>query len=85
MGSVSLPELATRLIEHGRAPSTPVALVSDGTTPRQRRLNTTLGAARAGHFAASDGAPTLVIVGEVAALAMLDHRDAPTALADAAD
>jgi uroporphyrin-III C-methyltransferase/precorrin-2 dehydrogenase/sirohydrochlorin ferrochelatase len=68
MGLLGLPVLCARLIEHGRDPATPVAIVQQGTTPAQRVLEGTLASlpdivARAGLRA-----PTLIIVGEVVAL-----------------
>jgi uroporphyrin-III C-methyltransferase/precorrin-2 dehydrogenase/sirohydrochlorin ferrochelatase len=42
MGVETAPAIAAALIEHGRAPGTPVAVVSDGSTPTQRTLRTTL-------------------------------------------
>src|ERR1051326_4846728 len=42
MGVENLPEITSRLIEHGRSPQTPVALVRWGTWPRQQTLTSTL-------------------------------------------
>ena len=42
MGVDTAPAIAAALVEHGRAPDTPVAVVSDGSTPTQRTLRTTL-------------------------------------------
>jgi uroporphyrin-III C-methyltransferase/precorrin-2 dehydrogenase/sirohydrochlorin ferrochelatase len=42
MGVDTAPAIAAALVEHGRAPDTPVAVVSDGATPSQRALRTTL-------------------------------------------
>ncbi|TQN37784.1 uroporphyrinogen-III C-methyltransferase [Blastococcus colisei] len=44
MGVDTAPAIAAALVEHGRAPDTPVAVVSDGSTPSQRTLRTTLAA-----------------------------------------
>jgi uroporphyrin-III C-methyltransferase len=44
MGVDTAPAIAAALIEHGRPASTPVAIVSDGSTPAQRTVRTTLGA-----------------------------------------
>ena len=50
MGVDTAPAIAAALIEHGRAPTTPVAIVSDGSLPTQRTVRTTLGdAAPHGH------------------------------------
>jgi uroporphyrin-III C-methyltransferase/precorrin-2 dehydrogenase/sirohydrochlorin ferrochelatase len=68
MGLLGLPLLCARLIEYGRDPSTPVAIIQQGTTPAQRVLEGTL--ATLANIVAGAGlhAPTLIIVGEVVAL-----------------
>ena len=42
MGVDTAPAIAGALIEHGRPGTTPVAIVSDGSTPAQRTVRTTL-------------------------------------------
>ena len=42
MGVDTAPAIAAALIEHGRPGTTPVAIVSDGSTPAQRTVRTTL-------------------------------------------
>jgi uroporphyrin-III C-methyltransferase/precorrin-2 dehydrogenase/sirohydrochlorin ferrochelatase len=42
MGVATAPAIAAALIEHGRPPRTPVAIVTDGSTPNQRTVRTTL-------------------------------------------
>ena len=42
MGVATAPAIAAALIEHGRAPETPVAVITDGSTPNQRTVHTTL-------------------------------------------
>jgi len=73
MGVGQLEELAAQLIAHGRAASTPFALVENGTLPQQRTLTGTLGdlPALAAHHAIE--APALLILGEVAAQADSSH------------
>ncbi len=69
MGVAGLATIRSQLVAHGRAPSTPVAIVENGSRPEQRVTLTTLGELDA---VARDGgirSPALVIVGEVAALA----------------
>ncbi len=69
MGVAGLATIRSQLVAHGRAPSTPVAVVENGSRPEQRVTLTTLGELDA---VARDGgirSPALVIVGEVAALA----------------
>jgi uroporphyrin-III C-methyltransferase/precorrin-2 dehydrogenase/sirohydrochlorin ferrochelatase len=68
MGLVGLKEICESLIAHGRAASTPVALIEKGTTQEQRVLISDL-ASIADVVAANDvHAPTLFIVGEVVKL-----------------
>jgi uroporphyrin-III C-methyltransferase/precorrin-2 dehydrogenase/sirohydrochlorin ferrochelatase len=65
MGLVGLKEICESLIAHGRAASTPVALIEKGTTQQQRVLIADLSSI-ADVVAANDvHAPTLFIVGEV--------------------
>jgi uroporphyrin-III C-methyltransferase len=42
MGVDTAPAIAAALVEHGRGPQTPVAVVADGSTPTQRVVRTTL-------------------------------------------
>jgi len=73
MGVAGLATLGERLIGHGRAAATPVAVVENGSRPEQRVTLCTLEAladlARTGGIRS----PALVIVGEVAALAARLH------------
>jgi len=65
MGLIGLKEICESLIAHGRAASTPVALIEKGTTQEQRVLIADLDSI-AEVVAANDvHAPTLFIVGEV--------------------
>lgn len=61
--------IATTLVEHGRDPETPVAVISEGTMPGERELVTTLG--RLGDDLDGSGirAPAIIVVGEVVGLA----------------
>lgn len=68
MGVGRLDEIARRLIEHGRDASTPVAVVEWGTHPRQRTVVATVGTIAAAVRAAGIGAPSVTVVGDVAAL-----------------
>lgn len=68
MGLVGLPVICAKLIEHGRAATTPAALIQQGTTPQQRVIVSTL-AELPGRVAQEKvTAPTLLIVGEVVQL-----------------
>lgn len=78
MGVAALTEGAAALIEHGRAPSTPVAVIENGTTPRQRTTTATLGTIA--EMAAQRGvrAPAVVVVGDVVQVgAALGWEQAP--------
>jgi uroporphyrin-III C-methyltransferase/precorrin-2 dehydrogenase/sirohydrochlorin ferrochelatase len=68
MGLVSLAQICTQLIAHGRAPTTPIALVQQGTTPQQKVYTGTLATMPALIAAAEVQPPTLIIVGEVVSL-----------------
>jgi uroporphyrin-III C-methyltransferase / precorrin-2 dehydrogenase / sirohydrochlorin ferrochelatase len=65
MGVTRLGETARGLIEAGRAPSTPVALVESGWTDRQRTTVTTLERAEDTARAAGVQAPAIIVVGDV--------------------
>lgn len=68
MGLVGLGDICQALIDHGRSPQTPVALIEKGTMPEQRVLVADL-QSMAGVVAASDvHGPTLLIVGDVVKL-----------------
>jgi len=63
-----LGQIADALQAHGRAATTPVAVIQHGTTPAQRTLVGTLGAIAREAEAAGMGAPAIVVVGEVVTL-----------------
>ncbi|NEM08796.1 uroporphyrinogen-III C-methyltransferase [Geodermatophilus normandii] len=69
MGVDTAGAIAAALVEHGRAPETPVAVVADGSTATQRAVRTTLaGLART---LSDEGIrpPAVWVVGEVVGLA----------------
>ncbi|KEA65739.1 Siroheme synthase [Marinobacterium lacunae] len=68
MGLHTLDHLCRGLIEHGKPESTPVAIVSQGTSPQQRVLTGTLSDIVALQQVAQLPAPAVVIVGEVVEL-----------------
>jgi uroporphyrinogen III methyltransferase/synthase len=68
MGVRNLPEIARRLMESGRSPEEPVAVVERGTQPGQRALGTTLADVARRVEAAGIGAPAITLVGPVARL-----------------
>ena len=63
-----IPQLMQNLIDNGRSPATPVAIVENGTTARQRVLRGTLGQLAMLAEAHQVVAPAMLFVGEVAAL-----------------
>lgn len=68
MGARNLAAIADALVRHGRAPSTPVAIVEWATYPFQVTVETTLDEARDPAFAQSIQPPVVVVVGDVAGL-----------------
>lgn len=60
--------IAEVLVAHGRAGSTPVAVICDGTTRTQRTVHTTLSEVAAEVRARGLRPPAIIVVGEVAAL-----------------
>ena len=73
MGATEAASVRDRLLDAGTAPTTPVAIVENGTRPDQRvsvgRL-ADLARLALPHTARSDAGPSLIIVGDVAALAV---------------
>jgi len=78
MGFGGLAEIAACLIDHGRDPETPAAVVASGTTDDQRTVTATL--AGIADASAELEPPALVVIGEVVALAPLLDARAPAAL-----
>lgn len=68
MGVGSLNEIASHLIENGRAADTPVALIEWGTHARQRTVAGTLATIAKDASDANIQAPAVTVVGEVARL-----------------
>ncbi|MBK8068298.1 MAG: uroporphyrinogen-III C-methyltransferase [Rhodanobacteraceae bacterium] len=73
MGSHRLDLLRERLIAHGRAADTPVAIIENGSRPQQRVLVGTLDELPALASAHGVQSPALLVIGEVAALATRLH------------
>ncbi|HEY0534918.1 MAG TPA: uroporphyrinogen-III C-methyltransferase [Actinoplanes sp.] len=65
MGMKNLPAIASRLIAEGRSEGTPVAVIQEGSTDRQRSLRSTLGSVAADVRAAAIGHPAVVVIGDV--------------------
>jgi uroporphyrin-III C-methyltransferase / precorrin-2 dehydrogenase / sirohydrochlorin ferrochelatase len=68
MAVAHLEQVAAELVKRGRAADTPVAVISDGTTPRQRVLVSSLADVAADAQAADVRPPAVVVVGEVVRL-----------------
>jgi uroporphyrin-III C-methyltransferase/precorrin-2 dehydrogenase/sirohydrochlorin ferrochelatase len=68
MGMDTLDGIAKELIEHGRPADTPAAAVHRATLPGQRVVRSTLSELAAEVRAAGVGAPSVVIIGQVAGL-----------------
>jgi uroporphyrin-III C-methyltransferase/precorrin-2 dehydrogenase/sirohydrochlorin ferrochelatase len=75
MGAGALAEIAGRLVEHGLDAATPIVVIANGTTSRERRVVGTLATIdRLVSRARLDG-PTLCMIGEVVSLASVRDRD----------
>ncbi len=68
MGLMGLPRICKELVDHGRSPETPVALIQQGTTRGQRVYTGTLGSIVSDIAQIKIKPPTLIIVGEVVQL-----------------
>ena len=68
MGFHRLPEITRRLLAHGADPSTPAAVVTDGTSPLQRTITGTIASIATLTEEASLKPPGTIVIGEVARL-----------------
>jgi uroporphyrin-III C-methyltransferase / precorrin-2 dehydrogenase / sirohydrochlorin ferrochelatase len=68
MAVAHLDAVATELIKRGRDAATPVAVISDGTTPDQQTLTSTLGDVAADAAASGVRPPAVVVIGDVVKL-----------------
>ncbi len=67
MGVGAAPQIQRKMIQHGRAPQTPIALIENGSSDAERRFTGTLGDL-AGLVARENiNGPTIIIIGETAA------------------
>ncbi len=73
MGMATRREIARRLLEGGRPPGEPVAVIEWGTTPRQKVVRTRLADLGSVHL----GSPAVIVVGPVAALGTERHDPRP--------
>ncbi|MER7280825.1 uroporphyrinogen-III C-methyltransferase [Dactylosporangium sp. NPDC000244] len=65
MGLKNLPSIAAVLLEHGRAPDTPVAVVQEGTTRDQRTVRATLATVADAAKSAGLRPPAVIVIGPV--------------------
>lgn len=65
MGVDKIAKIAAALVSYGKAPETPVALVQEGTTAAQRRVDATL--ATVGDTVVAEGVkpPAVIVIGDV--------------------
>ncbi len=65
MGVGTIGKVAATLIAHGKSPDTPVALVQEGTTAAQRRVDATLATVAETVVAEEVKPPAVIVIGEV--------------------
>lgn len=68
MGMSNLPHIVERLIQHGKSPETPVAIIRWGTRPEQQTVTGQLVDIVEKAAAAKLGHPAIIVVGEVVKL-----------------
>jgi len=68
MGTGNLAQIADELVRNGRPPSTPVAIIREGTSPHQQTLVGTLADIAAKATESGIQSPALIVVGEVVRL-----------------
>jgi uroporphyrin-III C-methyltransferase len=69
MGAATIRQITERLVKGGMQPSTPIAIIENGTRPDQKVNFSSLEKILDGHLAGEIGSPALIIVGEVVRLA----------------
>jgi uroporphyrin-III C-methyltransferase/precorrin-2 dehydrogenase/sirohydrochlorin ferrochelatase len=73
-----LREITAALVEHGRAPETPAAVIQEGTTSTERTVTGTLGTIAADAAEAGLTHPAIVVIGDVVAIAEQLRAAAPS-------
>ncbi|MEV7423059.1 uroporphyrinogen-III C-methyltransferase [Streptomyces sp. NPDC091212] len=68
MGVDKIGSIARALMEHGKAPDTPLALIQEGTTAAQRRVDATLATVAEVVRAEEVRPPAVIVIGDVVAL-----------------
>ena len=79
MGVETLPQTVARLVEAGRKPETPAAVISWGTTGRQRTVVGTLADIAGRAASAGIEPPATIVVGDVVSLAAAIGPEQPQA------
>lgn len=68
MGVDKIGKIAETLVAHGKSPDTPVALVQEGTTAAQRRVDATLATVAEEVRTQEVRPPAVIVVGAVVAV-----------------
>ena len=84
MGVATLPKLVRALLDAGLAPATPAVAVENASLPGERRIEATLSDIAPAVAAAGLAGPTLVLIGQVLALARAPAADRQRNVAAAA-
>ncbi len=73
MGVRTLPAITDALVAGGLDPATPAAVVADGTLPSQYVVRADVATIAAAAHEAGVGPPAVTVIGDVAALDLLEH------------
>ncbi|MEE8205246.1 MAG: uroporphyrinogen-III C-methyltransferase [Dehalococcoidales bacterium] len=65
MGTGNLSQIVQKLIDNGRDPATPVAMIKEGTSPSQKTITSTLAGIVAEARSSNFSPPAVIVVGEV--------------------
>ena len=65
MGTGNLSQIVRKLIDNGRDPATPVAMIREGTSPSQKTITSTLAGIVAEARSRNFNPPAVIVVGEV--------------------
>lgn len=79
MGLSNLEEIVKRLLEYGKAPDTPAAVVTDGTLPEERCVRAALKDLPKAVRTAGLSSPGIIVVGQTAAFHMRFEKEGPLA------
>jgi uroporphyrin-III C-methyltransferase len=77
MGLATIDQFTRQLLAHGLPSDTPVLAISQGTTPREQRVSTSLATLPTAAQAAGFEGAVLFIIGRVAALAARTNHEEP--------